>query len=225
MPPKNPTPARPARRALTPAERTALRSQLQFFRHLRAHRGDLTLERLRALRRLLAGGAETLYRLADRVERDSRVRTPRRVVDELATRAGRLGAADDPALAPVHEALAELRGRWPAAPRDLRATAIRLLDLADSVENVRLASLTYREQRRPPPQTVGRPRNRLLEQILDFATRERIPDAELARALADVKFPPDGPGSREASLADRWTAIIKSARARRRRRDASVTKS
>ena len=54
-----------------------MRRALLFFRELRAHRGDLTAAQLRALRRLLVGGVNALYRLADRIERGERVRVPR----------------------------------------------------------------------------------------------------------------------------------------------------
>jgi len=70
----------------------------------------------------------------------------------------------------VHEVLAPLRERRPATPKDLPAAARALLDLADEVEGAHLVTVPYGQRRRLPPPTVGRPRNRILEQILDYAT-------------------------------------------------------
>jgi hypothetical protein len=111
--------------------------------------------------------------------------------------------------------LAQLRAlhRLLVTAREIRSAAIRLMDLAADVGGARDAPET---PHRPPRPTVGRPRNRILERILEFAAKQGVPDAELARALADVGFVPDGPGSAGVDLADRWAAIIKSARARRR---------
>lgn len=49
--------------------------------------------------------------------------------------------------------------------------------------------MPYGVRRRLPPPTVGRPHNWILEQILNYATRAHIPDAELTRTLAEVDFP------------------------------------
>ena len=199
-----------------------LRGALTVFQGLRERRGTLTLVQIRSLRRRLTTGADALYRLADRVERDARVRVHRSLLDDVADRVERLEPADDPVVAPVRAAVSELqkqlraqiRARRQPTARELRSSAIRLMNLADDVEDARGAP---EAPDRPPRSTVGRPRNRILERILEFAERQHVPDAELARALADVGFAPDGPGSSEVNLADRWAAIIKSARARRRR--------
>lgn len=215
MPPKN---RRSGARTLSPA---ALRGALTVFQSFRARRGTLTLVQLRSLHRLLVSGADTLYRLANRVEREPRVRVHRSLLDDVADRVERLEPADDPVVAPVRATVSELRRqlraqirarRRPTA-REIRSAAIRLMNLAADVGDARDAPEAPRRSPRP---TVGRPRNRILERILEFAARQHVPDAELARALADVGFVPDGPGSAEADLADRWAAIIKSARARRR---------
>jgi hypothetical protein len=199
-----------------------LRGALTVFQAFRTRRGALTLAQLRSLHRLLVRGADTLYRLADRVERDARVRVHRNLLDDVADRVERFEPADDPVVAPVRAAVAELRKqlraqirarRRPTA-REIRSAAIRLMTLADDVEDARDAPEAPHRSPRP---SVGRPRNRILERILEFAARQHVPDAELAHALADVGFVPNGPGSAEVDLADRWAAIIKSARARRRR--------
>jgi hypothetical protein len=212
-------PSKNRRPALT---KTALRGALTFFHGLRLRRGGLTLAQLRALRRLLAETADALYRLADRVERGERVQVPRNLFDELADRAERVGAAHDPVLSPALAAISELRrqhrtrvlARRPPTARELRSAAIRLMGLADVVEDARDALDVPHRPSRP---AVGRPRNRILDRILEYTTRHGVRDAELARALADVGFVPDGPGSSEVDVAERWAAIIKSARARRRR--------
>ena len=54
-------------------------------------------------------GADSLYRLADRIERDARVRVHRSLLDDVADRVERLEPADDPVVAPVRVAVAELR--------------------------------------------------------------------------------------------------------------------
>lgn len=90
--------------------------------------GDLTLAQFLALRRLPAGGADALYRLADCVERDARGRVPRRVTDVLATRMRRLGSADDQVLGSVHEGSPGSASDGPPRRRDLRAAARTLLD-------------------------------------------------------------------------------------------------
>jgi hypothetical protein len=221
VPPKSPRPTKPAKHAPTSEDKTTLRAQLRVFLDLRVARGDLTVAQLRRLRRLLTTGADALYRLADRVERDARVRVPRRLVDELAAHAARVGPTDDPVLAPVLATLARLREHYPAKPWELRKAAIQLLDLVDAVEDARLLPVppALQRRRRAP---VGRPRNWILDRILAVAARAHVSDAELAQALVDVGFPPEGPGSREASLTERWVAIVKSARARRRRRARAV---
>lgn len=217
MAPKNRRPGRPAL-ALT---RPTLPSVLEYFRTLRERRGDLTSAELRALHRQLTSAAGVLYRLADRVERDTRVRVPRRPLDDLADQVARIGPAEDPVTTPIRATVAELRkrlrDRWSAPVRELRYAAMRLMDLADDVWDARDAPEHPRMRRRAPAR-VGRPRNRILERILDLATKWGIRDAVLARALADIKFLPDGPASPQADLEERWAAIIKSARARRRRR-------
>jgi hypothetical protein len=93
---------------------------LEYFRTLREKRGDLTLAELRELHRRLARGADALYRLADRVERDTRVRVPRRPLDDLADQVARIAPADDPVTEPIRVAIAELRKRL----RDLAASAL-----------------------------------------------------------------------------------------------------
>jgi hypothetical protein len=95
VPPKN---RRSAARTLSPA---ALRGALTIFQSFHARRGTLTLVQLRSLHKLLVHSADSLYRLADRVERDPRVRVHRSLLDEVADRVERLEPADDPVVAPV----------------------------------------------------------------------------------------------------------------------------
>lgn len=217
MAPKKRRPGRPALISAHPQ----LPGVLEYFRTLHERRGDLTSAELRELHRRLTSAADVLYRLADRVERDARVRVPRRPLDDLADQLARIGPTDDPVTEPIHAAIAELRkrlrDRWPAPVRELRHAAIRLMDLADAVLDARDAP-EHPSRRRRAPARIGRPRNRILERILELATKWGIRDAVLARALADIEFLPDGPASPQSDLAERWAAIIKSARARRRRR-------
>jgi len=207
---------------LSPQVREALRVLLLSLRDQRRQRGDLTTAQLRFLRRLLVDAADVLYRLADRTERGERVRVPRGLLDDLADQAARVGPADDAVIARALAVIAELRrehrirrrARRSPTAKELRAEAMRLMTQVDEVE---------RAQRAPrvpggrPSSTVGRPRNNFLDRIFEYATKKGIPDAELARALAAVDFIPDGPGSPHTRLDERWAAIIKSARARRRK--------
>jgi hypothetical protein len=57
----------------------------------------------------------------------------------------------------------------------------------------------------------------LLENLLSWATKHGVSDADLSRELDRQGVIPDGPGSK-VPRARRWMAIFKSARARRRRR-------
>jgi hypothetical protein len=55
-----------------------------------------------------------------------------------------------------------------------------------------------------------------LDSLLHYAAKRGITDAELATELARQAVQPEGPGSARP-LRHRWMAILKSARARRRR--------
>lgn len=203
---------------LSPQVREALRGFLLALRDQRRLRGDLTATQLRSLRRLLVDAADSLYRLADRTERGERVRVPRGLFDDLADQVAHVGPAEDVVLARTLAAITELRrehrirrrARRSPTAKELRAEAMRLMTQADELDRAQHAG-------RRSSRTVGRPRNRLLDRIFAYATKKKIPDAELARALAAVDFIPDGPGSPHTRLDERWAAIIKSARARRRK--------
>lgn len=210
---------------LSPSERAALiarervlevRRAVDMVRRLRERRGTLTLAQIQRTRRLLADRAEELYRRADRVERGTAApRLPRALsLAALARRVEQAGYRDDPVTNSTCTRLAELAAAIdgkPVTPATLRATAIELLDLADVAEGAR-----YLPHWRPPPRHRGRHPNVVLDGLLRYAARRGITDAELADELFRQGVRPDGPGS-ERPLRARWMAILKSARARRRR--------
>ena len=110
--------------------------------------------------------------------------------------------------------LAEASERWPrGTPRALRELAVEVLRLSEEVATSR--ALPFRQ---PPPPKRGRRPNVPLAQLLDKAAKLGFADVEIARALEREGVEPVGPGSDEVGLAERWAAIIKSARARARRR-------
>jgi hypothetical protein len=185
-------------------------------RRLRERRGTLTLAQIQRTRRLLAERAEELYRRADRVERGTAApRLPKTLpLAVLARRVEQAGYRDDPVTSSTCARLAELAATLAgktATPAMLRSAAIELLDLADVAGGAR-----YLPHWCPPPRHRGRHSNVVLDGLLRFATRRGITDAELADELFRQDIRPDGPGS-ERPLSARWMAILKSARARRRR--------
>jgi len=211
--------------AISPSERAALlareralsiRRVVDLVRRIRERRGNLTLAQIRHMSRLLTDRAEELYRRADRVERGTATpRLPKALsVAALAARGARAGQADDPVTrstcARLVEIAATLDGRS-ASPREIRAAAIGLLDLADDVDGAR-----YLPRWRPAARRRGRHPNVVIDGLFRYAARNGITDAELASELDRQGVRPDGPGS-EKPLRARWMAILKSARARRRR--------
>lgn len=185
-------------------------------RRLRERRGTLTLAQILRTRRLLADRAEELYRRADHVERGTAA--PRMLkglsLAALARRVERAGYRDDPVTSSTCTRLVELAATIDGksvTPAMLRSAAIELLDLADAAEGAR-----YLPRLRLPPRHRGRHPNVVLDGLLRFAARRGITDAELATELERQQVRPDGPGSAQP-LRARWMAILKSARARRRR--------
>lgn len=216
------------------AERN-LRVAVTWFGTLQENWGRLTLAQIRDLSRLLADRADLLYRLADRVERGaSAPRLPKKHgLRQLAGRVARLGRADDPVTRAVLAKLAELTGASEqprTTPRALRGLAIEVFALSEDVATARVLP---REQ--SPPPSRGRRPNAPLAWLLDRGTKLGVPDVEIARALAREGIEPLGPGpalvelisdeddvqaltDAQADLVERWAAIIKSSRARARKR-------
>jgi hypothetical protein len=97
------------------------------------------------------------------------------------------------------------------APAVIRAVAIDVLQLSEDVAGAR-----YLPRWRPPPRSRGRHPNVPLDSLLHYAAKRGITDVELADELERQQVQPEGPGS-ERPLRARWMAILKSARARRRR--------
>jgi hypothetical protein len=219
-----------------------LRVAITWFGVLQERRGRLTLLQIRSLSQLLADRADLLYRLADRVERGAAApRLPKKHgVRQLAARVARLGRADDPVTRAVLAKLAALteaseQPRTP--PRALRGLAIEVLALSEDVATSRVLP---RDQ--PPPPSRGRRPNAPLAWLLDRGTKLGVADVEIARALTREGLEPLGPGSDKtdpaeadedveddevaaqaladarADLVERWAAIIKSSRARARKR-------
>ena len=237
--------ARRAAAARTRAEATArriaeqnLRVAVTWFGTLQEHWGRLTLAQIRDLSRLLADRADLLYRLADRVERGAAApRLPKKHgLRQLATRVARLGRSDDPVTQGVLAKLAELTGASEqprTTPRALRGLAIEILSLSEDVATSRVLP---RDQ--PAPPSRGRRPNAPLAWLLDRGTKLGVADVEIARALAREGIEPLGSGPElvepisdeddaidaqaladaQADLVERWAAIIKSSRARARKR-------
>jgi hypothetical protein len=211
--------------ATSPSERAALlarervlsiRRAVDLVRRFRERRGTLTLAEIRWVHRLLADRAEELYRRADRVERGTAApRLPKALsLAVLARRVEQAGEEDDSVVRSASARLIVLDGALDgksATPAMIRSAAIELLDLADDVAGAR-----YLPRWRPAPRRRGRHPNVLIDALLRYAARRGITDAELASELDRQGVRPDGPGS-EKPLRARWMAILKSARARRRR--------
>jgi hypothetical protein len=208
-----------------------------WFKTLQEHWGRLTLTQIRQLSRLLADRADLLYRLADRVERGAAApRLPKKHgVRQLAARVARLGRADDPVTRGVLAKLTELTGASEqprSTPRTLRGLAIEILALSEDVASARVLP---RDQPRSPSR--GRPPNAPLAWLLDRGTKLGVADVEIARALAregveplggrldeadggdeEAEADPQALADAQADLVERWAAIIKSSRARARKR-------
>jgi hypothetical protein len=225
-----------AKGSISSAERTALvarerilaaRRGVYLFRLLRERRGVLTLAQIRRMSRLLTDHADALYRRADGVERGAvAARVPKALsLAALASRVGQVGQVDQGGDDPVTqstvdrlvEVAATLEGR-PTTPAAIRAAAIEVLRLAEAVAGARDLP-----RRRPPARPRGgRHPNVPLDRLLHYAAKRGITDAILADELDRQEVPPDGPGSERPRRA-RWMAILKSARARRRRATTTAT--
>jgi hypothetical protein len=215
-----------------------LRVAVTWFGVLQEHWGRLTLAQIRELSRLLADRADLLYRLADRVERGAAApRLPKKHgVRQLAARVARVGRANDPVTRTVLAKLAELTeaSEQPrTTPRALRGLAIEVLALSEDVASSRVLP---RDQ--SPPPSRGRRPNAPLAWLLERGTKLGVADVEIARALAREGVEPLGSGPKlvepisdeddtvdaqalvdaQAELVERWAAIIKSSRARARKR-------
>jgi hypothetical protein len=195
----------------------AIRRGVHLFHLLRERRGVLTLAQIRRMSRLLTAHADALYRRADRVERGSvMARVPKGLsLAALARRVGQVGQGDDPVTRSTVDRLIELRvtveGRA-TTPAAIRTAAIEVVRLAETVSDAR----SLPRWRPPPRPRGGRHPNVPLDSLLHYAVKRGITDAELADELARQEIQPDGPGS-ERLPRHRWMAILKSARARRRR--------
>lgn len=205
------------RAALVARERVlAIRRGVHMFHLLRERRGVLTLAQIQRMKRLLLDHADALYRRADRVERGAVApRMPQALsLATLNRRVGQVGQGDDPVTGATSTRLAELAatidGRS-VTPTAIRTVAIEVLRLAEDVARAR--DLPHW---RPPPGHRGRHPNIPLDTLLHYAAKRGITDAELADELERQQVQPEGPGSEKPRRA-RWMAILKSARARRRR--------
>jgi hypothetical protein len=221
-----------AKRPISPAERAALvarervlaaRRGVYLFRLLRERRGVLTLAQIRRMSRLLIDHADALYRRADGVERGAvAARVPKALsLAALARRVGQVGQGDDPVTRSTVDRLVEvaatLEGRA-TTPAAIRAAAIEVLSLAEAVAGAR----DLPRWRSPARPRGGRHPNVPLDRLFRYAAKRGITDAMLADELDRQEVPPDGPGSERPRRA-RWMAILKSARARRRRSTTTAT--
>jgi hypothetical protein len=214
------------RGSISPSERAALidrerllgmRRMVHAFRLLRQRRGILTLAQIRRMSRLLTTRAGELYRRADRVERgDVTGRFPLALsLVTLARRVAQAGQVDDPVTQTTTARLAEIAEAFEGrvvSPAMTRWAALEVLRLAEDVADAR----AFPRWRPPPRPRGGRHPNVPLDNLLRYAARHGISDAVLADELGRQEIRPDGPGSAR-TLRHRWMAILKSARARRRR--------
>jgi len=223
----------------------SLRVAVNWFGVLQERWGCLTLAQIRELSRLLADRADLLYRLADRVERGAAApRLPKKHgLRQLVARVARVGRADDPVTRSVLAKLAELTGASEqprTTPRALRGLAIEVLALSEDVATARVLP---RDQ--PRPLIRGRRPNAPLAWLLDRGTKLGVADVEIARALAregieplggrlddldeadeadeaetdeEAEADPQVLADAQTDLVERWASIIKSSRARARKR-------
>lgn len=196
------------------AEQRLFRFWLRWFNSLRNRRGALTAHQLKLASKLFSADAVALYDLANRMER-GRVLAPslKRPVDALAARLAERGLGND---AVVQEALCTVAETTLAAPKtvsELRAVAAALATASEFVNDT--LSDYYRRADRERDSRVGRGPNAALDWLLDRAASVGFSDGRVARELVAVGLKPDGPGS-DADDVQRWQAILKSARARRR---------
>ena len=227
----------------------SLRAAVSWFGVLQERWGRLTLAQIRDLSRLLADRADLLYRLADRVERGAAApRLPKKHgLRQLAARVTRLGRADDPVTRAVLAKLGELTGASEqprTTPRALRGLAIEVLALSEDVATARVLP---RDQ--PRPLIRGRRPNAPLAWLLDRGTKLGVADVEIARALAregieplggrlddldeadeadeaetdeEAEADPQVLADAQTDLVERWASIIKSSRARARKRQHKI---
>lgn len=215
-----------AKGSISPAERAALvarervlaaRRGVYLFRLLRERRGALTLAQIRRVSRMLSDHADALYRRADRVERGAvAARLPKALsLVALARRVDQVGERDDPVTRSTVDRLVEVAATlegMATTPAGIRAAAIEVLRLAEAVAGAR----DFPRWRAPARPRGGRHPNVPLDRLLHYAAKRGITDSMLADELDRQEVPPDGPGSERPRRA-RWMAILKSARARRRR--------
>jgi len=211
---------------ISPSERAALvarervlatRRGVHLFRLLRERRGVLTLAQIQRMSRLLTDRADALYRRADRVERGA---VAARLTKDLSLvaltrRVGQVGQGDDPVTRSTVDRLVEIAATLEGkatTPAAIRTAAIEVLRLAETVVGAR----DLPRWRPPARPRRGRHPNVPLDRLLHYAAKRGITDAMLADELDRQEVPPDGPGSARPRRA-RWMAILKSARARRRR--------
>jgi hypothetical protein len=199
-------------------EGTDFRHVVTWFQMTRHHRGRLTVEQLKRFAKLLEGEARVLYRTADRNEQHPETAVAGKSVETIKKLIHTRGFGDDTVTESVFGMLDRPDVAVPKTSGEHRALALALMKCAEYLRGIPGWYRLHANMLKDPLEHRGRPPNILLEVLFQTADRLGVTDADAARALAEAGTIPDGPGFDDTSLAERWATIIKSARARRRRK-------
>lgn len=200
------------------------RTAILLYRLMHEYAENTTVAKIKKLEKLLDGEADKLYRVADRLERDPQTAIEANPIDGIRTRLIKHGYADDPIVRKsIVSVIKQAPVRTPPTPVDLRRLAARLLEAGKN--RCGAFNTCLKESKKLRAQSGrGRYPSAAMDYLLNFASVMYINDAELARRMAAEGIEPEDRGSDEPDLAIRWAAIIKTARARQRRRGQAVTK-
>ncbi len=190
---------------------TSLRHGLALYQFIRHLRGGLTVEQLKKLAKLLESEAYALYRTADRIERKPKIEiVGKRSVESIRAKLGTRGFVDDTVAKIVLIRITKPGITEPKTPHEFRRLAMALMNAAEYVRGAHDRYLEWAKGRQL--EETGRAPNIALDGLLQFTTRLGLTDADVARALADAGYVPDGPGFDDPDPAERWAALIKSTR-------------
>jgi len=201
---------------------TIWQSVLMTFQHTREFQGSSTIKHMKRLIKTLRDEAQMLYGAADYLERNPKAAIiTKRPVDAIRERWEARGFKDDPLDERATTNIKKASVEEPKTPTEFRRLAMQIVDAA---ERKRDWLAWYLNLLKTKGRGVGRHRSVAMDFLLDGIDTLGIADAEAARRLANVPLVPDGPGSDEPGLAERWATIIKSARSRRGRPKRSASR-